>query len=402
MISPQRRVYATQFVGSTTDGAVLATAVLYFGTRVGLGEATVGAVLATAAACALLASVPVGLLADRLGLRTAGVALSALGAVALAVYSLATGPIAYAAGAICFTVGQAGTNIVRQAIVAAAIEPDGRVRARGVLHTLLNAGMGLGTVCGAVVLALDTHATYVGTYVLGAIAALGCAALFAGLPRGSGGPSVTAARRPGLVALRDRGFVVVTALFAVVQLTMPVLSVLVPLWVVTRTGAPAWVAGVALALNTVLVVAMQTPWATRVRDARSAGRSGIVAAVALVAACVLLGAAGGAPATAATGLVLAGVAVLTIGEIGGGAATWWVAFRRIPDHAHAQYQGVFGMAASVARIAGPTVGLALVIGAGAVGWAVLGAAMAAACLGVAVAARRTAPAPRESTGEVRS
>lgn len=381
-----RRVYASQLIGSTTDGMVLATAVLYFATDVGLGEAAVGAVLAVAAGCALLASVPVGLLAARIGLRRTGVALSAVSAAALAGYAVADGLPAYAAGAICFAVGQAGTTVVRQAVVATRTAPEQRVRARGTLHTLLNAGMGLGTAGGTVLLAVHSTAGYVGSYLVGAVTVLGCAALFAGLPADRDAVAA-AVRRPGTVALRDRPFVQVTALFAVVQLTMPVLSVLLPLWVVPRTGAPAWAAGAALALNTVLVVAFQTPWAARVRDAASATRSGVVAAAALLAACLLIGLAG-VDGGASAALVLAGAALLTVGEIGAGAMTWWVAFERVPEPVQAQYQGVFGMAASLARIVGPTAGIALVTGAGPVGWAVLGTAMAAACLAVALRARR--------------
>ena len=128
------------------------------------------------------------------------------------------------------------------------------MRARAVLHTLLNAGMGLGTVWGALVLAVDSSALYRATFVGGAVAALACAVLFARLPAVTGTSGIAAARRPGLTALRDRRFVVVTGLSAVLQLTMPVLSVIPPLWVATRTGAPEWVAAVALALNMVLAI----------------------------------------------------------------------------------------------------------------------------------------------------
>jgi MFS family permease len=382
-----RRVRLAQFAGSTVDGAVLATAVLYFSTRVGVSPATIGVVLAVAATCALVLSVPIGLLADAVGLVRAGVALSALVAVALGVYAVAGNVWTYAVGAVCFAVAQAGIGAVRQAIVAAAVPPEHRVRSRAVLHTLLNAGMGLGTVWGAVVLGFDAPGLFVTTFGLGAAAALGCAVLFAGLPHGA--DTGSAARRPGLTALTDTRFVLVTVLSALLQLTMPVLSVILPLWVSTRTGAPQWVAAVALALNTVLVMAGQTPWAARVTTDATARRSAACAGVSLLVACALVGAAGGASsALTATALVLCGVTALTLGEISAGAATWYAAFRAVPDHAHGQYQAVFGMAASLARIVGPSVALPLVLAAGSRGWLALGGVMAVAAAALAIIVNR--------------
>ncbi|WP_226351501.1 MFS transporter [Pseudonocardia sp. ICBG601] len=375
-----RRVRITQLVGSTVDGAVLATAVLYFSTRVGLAAETVGLVLAVAAACALGLSVPIGVLADAVGLRRAGVALSGLVVVSLVVYALAGGLVSYAAGAICFVVAQAGIGAVRQAVVAAAVAPEDRVRARAALHALLNAGMGLGTVWGAVVLAADSAALYRATFVGGAAAALVCTVLFAGLPATAptrGG--MAAGRRPGLAALRDGRFVTVTGLSALLQLTMPVLSVILPLWVATRTGAPEWVAAVALGLNTILVLLLQTAWAARIGSVTAARRSAVTAGTALLVSCVLIGLAGSVGgAVLPTVLVLIGVTVLTAGEIGAGAATWFVAFRSVPEGAQGQYQAVFGMAASFARIIGPALVLPLVLATGEIGWLAVGAVMAAA------------------------
>ncbi|WP_226367093.1 MFS transporter [Pseudonocardia sp. ICBG162] len=390
-----RRVRITQLAGSTVDGAVLATAVLYFSTRVGLAAETVGIVLAAAAACALALSVPIGVLADAIGLRRAGVGLSGLVVVALVVYALAGGLVSYAAGAICFVVAQAGIGAVRQAVVAAMVPPQDRVRARAVLHTLLNAGMGLGTVWGAVVLAVDSAVLYRATFVGGAVAALACAVLFAGLPASAGAAGgVAAGRRPGLTALRDGRFVTVTGLSALLQLTMPVLSVILPLWVATRTGAPEWIAAVALGLNTVLVLLVQTAWAARIVTAAAARRSAVVAGTALLVSCVLIGFAGSAGGVVLPAvLVLMGVTVLTAGEIGAGAATWFAAFGSVPDGAQGQYQAVFGMAASLARIVGPALVLPLVLATGAFGWLAVGAVMAAAGAALAVlTGRRTSPA----------
>jgi hypothetical protein len=167
---------------------------------------------------------------------------------------------------------------------------------------------------------------------------------------------------------------------------MPVLSVLLPLWVATRTGAPQWVAAVGLGLNTVLVLVAQTAWAGRVRSDAAAVRSS-AAGASLLAACALLGAADGGGAVAGTALVLAGVVLLTIGEISAGAATWHAAFRTTPTHLQGQYQGTFGMAASLARILGPSAALPVVLAAGESGWLAVGAVMAGAAAVLALVTR---------------
>lgn len=383
-----RRVYAAQVLGSTIDGVALSTAVLYFSTQVGITASAIGVVLAIGAASALLLSVPLGMFADAVGLRRAAVVLCVVVAAALAVYAVADSLWSYAIGAVLFLVSQAGIGAVRQAVVASAVAPEARVRSRAVLHTLLNTGMGLGTVAGSAIAIFDARLPFVVTFAAASIAALVCAGIFVGLPRATGEVSIAGARRPGLVALRDRRFVGITALAAVLQLTMPVLSVLLPLWIITRTDAPDWIAPVVLVINTALVIATQTAWTSRITTNAHSVRSLVVAAIALLAACALFGLAGIGQLPVSVVLLLAGVVLLTLGEISGGAGVWHLAFSAMPSTAPAQYQAVFGMSGAVARILGPLLALPIVLTFGVWGWLGVGAAMAASAVALVVVARR--------------
>ncbi|WP_017586700.1 MFS transporter [Nocardiopsis ganjiahuensis] len=384
-----RRVYAAQLVGAVVDGAVLATVVLYFGTRVGLSAGVVGPVLAAASGCALVAAAPLGALADTLGRRRAAVGYTASVGVFLLVYLVADGPWSYAVGAVGFVVAQTGLGATRHALVAAQVAPERRVAARALMHTLLNAGMGVGTVVGALVLALDTRAGYLALYGAGAAVVFGCAVLLLGLPRGLDAPGGLVRDTRVLAALGDARLVAVTALTALLQLCMPVLSVILPLWLATRTQAPVWVAAVALGLNTVLVLLTQRAWSARVVSDASAARSAWVAGAALSVACVLFGtAAFGGPVTAAA-TVLAGIVLLTLGEVAGGPPAWHLALKDAPVELQGRYQSVFGMAGSAARILGSALALPLVLFAGAVGWAALGVVLLAAAAGLGLLARRS-------------
>ncbi|GAB2495460.1 hypothetical protein [Nocardiopsis aegyptia] len=75
-------------------------------------------------------------------------------------------------------------------------------------------------------------------------------------------------------------------------------------------------------------------------------------------------------------------------EVAAGPSAWHLALRRAPDDLQAQYQAVFGMAGSVARILGSALALPLVLTAGAPGWWVLGAVMASAAGVLALVALR--------------
>ena len=103
-----RRVYLAQGVGSTIEGIGLSTAVLYFSVHVGIAPAAIGVVLTVATLAALVLVVPIGMLADRIGLKVAAVALSTVIVAAFVLYALAHGLWLYAVGATLFMVAQAG------------------------------------------------------------------------------------------------------------------------------------------------------------------------------------------------------------------------------------------------------------------------------------------------------
>ena len=68
---------------------------------------------------------------------------------------------------------------------------------------------------------------------------------------------------------------------------------------------------------------------------------------------------------------------------------WQLAFSRMPATAPGQYQAVYGMSSSAARVLGPLAALPLVLAAGAAGWVVLGLLIATAAAALCVLALRT-------------
>lgn len=395
---PARAIHRIQGISAVADGAVLTTVILYFSVHVHLPEQQVGLVLSASAAVALVLAAPLGRLSDRIGLRRSAVVHSVAIAVAFAGYAVAQTLWAYAVAGILFGLARSGSAATIQAIVAAHSRSAERVAERARLHTVLNAGFGLGSVVGAVVLAAARPTLFVVLFAAGALTAMASAVMLGRLHLAPTGP---VGRRPRerRSAFHDRRLVTVTGLAAVLQLTMPILSVLLPLWLVTRTEAPAWAAAVAFGLNTLLVLLLQTRWSARVRTDASAAGSALVAGVTITLACVLFAMMPYGGAVAATVLALTGVAVMSVGEIAAGPAAWHLALRDTPTERQGEYQAVFGMSTSIARILGPLAALPLVTGLGVGGWlAITGVILAASCAlaavgGVRTGRRRSGPTP---------
>ncbi len=400
-INPDRRlVGALQFGTATVEGVVLSTIVLQVTLEIGLPPSAIGLILALGAAASLVLAVPLGDLADRLGLSRAAALFAAVAAVAVAGYAITDSAAGFAVATVAFGIAQSTSAAARQALAVDGATAENRLAIRAGMNMLLNAGIGLGTVLGAVLAATGLGPTARLAYGIGAGVMVLTALASLALRRTGGAP-----RRPGLagslVALRDRRFAAATGFAAAIQLTMPVLSVILPVWVLEHTAAPIWLSGVALALNTVLVIFGQRPYAARVTTARATARTAIIAAAGLGVAGSLLAVSGGVASPLVTViLVLAAIVALTIGEICGGIATWRVALDHVPAGAEGRYQAAFSMSTSAARIVGPAVALPLVIMLGPAGWLILTAVMAAACLGIAALAQPAQTRPLASNATV--
>lgn len=327
-----------------------------------------------------------GALADRIGLARAGAWYAVASAAALVAYAWAGSVAGFAVGAILFVTAQAASGSARHALAVVGARDADRTRLRASMHTALNAGFGCGTVLGAAVLASADDATFVAAYALAAVVCLAVAGFTWRLPS-----PVRPAHRKGAsgiwAALRDKPFARAVGLACLVQLTMPALSLLLPVWVL-RSAAPVWTAGVALTVNAGLVIVLQRGWAARLVDARATAWSACIAAAGIVVAGALLATVPHTDsASAATAVTLAAVVAFTIGEIAGGAAIWCVALQGIPSWAEGRYQAAFSMSASGARLIGPLLALPLIVHAGPAGWILLTVAMSAACLAIARRAR---------------
>ncbi|MEW5629307.1 MFS transporter [Streptomyces hydrogenans] len=381
-------------VNATGNGLFLAVSTLWFTRGLGYSASRIGLALTLAGLCGVLAAYPAGRAADRYGARRVLAALHVFQAAAIAGFAFAGTYPAFALLACAVTAGSRANAAVRSTLYAHSLPPATRTPALGLLRAVNNAGIGAGAALGAGVAAFDHHGAYRAAILANALTFL--LALFPLRAVPAAHPAAEkpvtdrpgGSRRPGV--LRDRPYLAVTALNAIVNMLYVVLEVALPLWLTGHTSAPRPLVGVLLVLNTVLVVALQVRASRGVTELPAAARAFRVGGLLTALACAAAAAAAHRAPAVATVILLAAVLLLTLGEVTSQAGSWTLGYALAPDHAQGAYQGVFQTGISVTQALGPIVVTTLVLPHGTAGWLVLGAVFAAAALALPPTTRRAA------------
>ncbi|MEO3743079.1 MFS transporter [Plantactinospora sp. B5E13] len=357
-------------VNTTGRGIWLTASALFLTRSVGLSVAQVGLGLTITAAIGLLASTPMGYLADRYGPRGLQItALLASAGCSVALVVVRSFPQFLLVGAAA-ALTDAASRGARGALIAGSVPPDQRVRTRAYLRATTNVGISVGTVAAGVGIAVDTRTGYVALILVDAVSYLAAAAIttrLAPLP-----PVPAPATGPRLVALRDRPFLAFTALDGLMSMHFGLLNIALPLWVVGHTTAPRWLVSALFLVNTTMVVLFQVRASRGTEDLGGAARAARRAGLAIALACLLFAVSGDLPTAGAVVLLLLGALVHVIGELWHSAAGWGISFGLAPAHAQGQYQGAYGMGMQVGGMLAPAVVTSLAIGWGVPGWLVLG------------------------------
>jgi MFS family permease len=172
---------------------------------------------------------------------------------------------------------------------------------------------------------------------------------------------------------RDLPFLGLALLNGILYLHVVILSVILPLWIVTRTPAPKSIVGVVLFVNTIIAVTLQVRLSRGGDDLRHAGRLQRRAGVALAVFCGLAAASALVRPAFAAALVLLAAVALTLGEIWQSAGGWGVSFKLSPPGQRNFYLGLYNLGSSGMAVLGPSLLSFAVIEGGPIGWAVLGA-----------------------------
>ncbi|MEU1102725.1 MFS transporter [Streptomyces tibetensis] len=405
-----RRLGVLTLIQSLGLGVFLTSSAVFFTRTIGIPAQRVGLALSVAGLCGLVCTVPIGRLADRLGAGRVLTVNFLLAAAGFTAYCLVDGFAAFLAVACVIAVLETSAGALQASLTDALVGEAERVRVSAQMRSLFNLGFLGGAALAGAAIAAGTSTALYATVLANAALQLVSVAVLLGmrLPAGAR-PRATAAEAPGGVlrsaALRDVRYVAVALVCGALELYHPLLTVGLPLWIVTSTDAPALLVSGLLILDTVLVLLFQVAVSRGARTPAGAARMLRWAGWALGASCLVFALSGGHGALLDSTALLGGALVLVLGELYQASASWGLSFGLAPAGRQGEYQAVFSLGRGFQQFAGPWLMTSLVVGAAGTGWLVLAALFALLGLaapplvrGLERARARTEPASARAAG----
>lgn len=294
----------------------------------------------------VISSLGAGVMTDRLGRRPTLLIAQVSTALSVALLGFMHHPVAIAA--VAFLVGMA-SNASRpavQAMMADIVRPEDRVRAFSLNYWAINLGFAVSSMAAGFI----AEFSYLAGFLIEAGMTLACAlVVFAKLPESRPVQSVKeAAAEDGVglgTVLRDRRFMSVVGLSFLVALVFQQGFVGLPVAMGQAGFTPADY-GMAVAVNGVLIVALQIP-VTRFIEHRDPKRL-------LVVSSLLAGYGFGLTAFAGSvGVFALTVCVWTLAEIVNAPTQTGLVVRLSPVHGRGRYQGMYTLSWALAALVAP-------------------------------------------------
>ncbi len=382
VLTPQvRRVLLGIGASSIGGGLVMSLLIVYLYQVRDVPLRVAGLVLTFQALLGLVAAPLVGWLVDRIGPKPVllvACVVEAVGTVSLG-FVQTTGQAFAAAGIVA--VGAAGLWAPQASILSRLSPPEHRQRVFGLQFMLLNLGLGVGGLLGAVVIDVDRPMTFTVLYAANAVTFLAYFVAVAGV-RGVSGPEPRDPEDEGgrggyLEVVTDRrmlryvggGLLLLTCGYGSMEAGVPV-------FITEVAELPVNMIGVVFFFNTLVIVVAQV-WVLRRMEGRSRSKALALTAVAWATCWLLLAASSGFGQVVAAVIIIVGIAVFALGETVWSPSAPALINDLAPGHLRGRYNAVGGLVWSVSSAIGPAfAGLVLGAGLGVV-WAV---ALAAGCL----------------------
>lgn len=374
-------------VDATGSGLFIASSAFFFTRVLDLSSTEIGVGLSLSGVGGLLALLPLGRLADRTDPRAVLVGLHVWRGLCFALYPLVRSPLQFFVLTFFVGVAEWSVSSMVQAVVGRLEEGDSRLRTMATTGVVRNVGFAVGGLLAAAAAVLDRPAGYTGLVLADAASYFLAAALLARLPVSA----VPRSDRGGAGRRRDRlpgaRFLLLTGLNGVLYVNTVLLTVGLPLWVISGTDAPRAMAALVIVVNTVVVVTTQVRLSRGADETGRAARCQRRSGAALAVCCLLVAFSSGVGSAGAAVLVLLAAVALSLGEIWQQVGAWGLSYALSPADQQAYYLSVYNVGLSGASIVGPALITATVFRAGGVGWAVLAAAFAATGAAVVLVAR---------------
>lgn len=368
---------ATELVGIATlvlsigGGAWYTCWAIFFTRSLGIPAAQVGIGLTIAGIVGMPAGSVVGLIADRVGSREVLIALGVVQGLVTFGYIWVHEFWGFLVVACVATAAERCILGIRLALISGSTPEPDRIRSIALIRVLAHAGFAVGSGVGAGVLYLDSRQAYIGLVVVHAMACLAFALVVRGVPHVQSLRDLARTRQ--VLALRDRPFLVITALGAVLALCWGIGGAAIPLWIATHTYAPMWIAGAIATINAVGIIALQTRVSQFGATVPGAARAGVYCGFVLAACCALFAATYHGSGWLVLVLLLLAGTVHMVGELLYVASGWGLTIGLTKDEAHGEYQGMYNTGAAAAQMLAPALMTMLIVEWGVGGWLLLGA-----------------------------
>lgn len=360
-------------VQSAGFGVFLTASAIFFTRTVGLSTTEVGLGLTVANVFGLLCTVPIGRLADQVGARLPLLVTYAALAVLFALYCGVGSFAQFVALTSLVSVGETSVNPLRMTLTKASFPPAEQIRVSAQMRSLFNVGFMLGALVASVALAIGSRPAFYAVVLTTAAAQATCTLIIVRLPVAAHARPARDATVKARSGLRDSRFVGLALLCGILEFLQPILTVGLPLWIITWTSAPASVNSLLLIVDTVLVFVFQVALSrgadTTPGSARILRRSGILLAL----CCLVFALTQDTGTLVAVPLLVLGTVVLALGEISHAAGAFGLSLHLPPPGRQGEYQGVFALGRGLQQTVGPILVTSLVVGLGRPGWAAMAA-----------------------------
>ncbi|MFF5441735.1 MFS transporter [Streptomyces achromogenes] len=388
----ERRLLTTVAIDATGGGLFLAGATLFYSRVAGLSAGQIGIGLSVLGIVALAATLPNGLLVDRIGPRHALIVLHLWRGVWCCALAFVHSFWQFLAVLMLLGLAEHAGMPALQAYVGSAFDDAERVGVMARVQVLKNTGFLVGALLAAVAVGSGTDAGY-RMLLLGDGLSFFVAAVLMTTVREVGGRRRRGERHSPAAPLKNLKFLVLTCCNGVLQLNLSVLVIGMPLWVTRATEAPEAVAPLLIAVNTVIAISLQVPLSRGAETVPGAGRHMRRAGLSFALMCGTLIAASWTPSAPAAALMVVSVVLHTLGEIWHASGGWGLQFALSPEAERGNYAAAYSLGPTAEGMAGPSLIAGGVVAAGSAGWTALALVFLAAGLGAHAVARRAVPGP---------
>jgi MFS family permease len=386
-----RRLVAIFFVDSVGTGVFLAGSALFFTRFLHLSPAEVGTGLSIAGVAGFLCSVPLSRLADRLGSHRTLVLLYLWRGAGFMALALAHGLVSFLLTACLLGAGEWAVGPVIQALIGTVEGPEARVQGMAKVNMMRNAGFTIGAFLCTLIVASGWTRAYVALVLVNAVSFWLAAALLVRVRTDSSRCQIRSATltTPPRQRIHDLRYLTLAGANGVLFLHTVVLTVGLPLWIVTRTSAPASMVGVVIMFNTVAAVSIGVRLSRGVARVESGARRHQWSGLSLAVCCALVAMTASTNRDVTILLLLAAAAALTLGEVWQSNGGWALSYALSPSERRTYYMSVYYLGEPLAATVGPALLTVVVNGSGVPGWLGLATAFTLTAVVVRLVTRKS-------------